>query len=74
MTRRENLIALCEASKGQIDEQKMMSIIETPLEEGGAQNELTVYQMVAVPETRMLWLRVIGGADWTQIDLSGFLE
>ena len=52
----------------------MMSIIETPLEEGGAQNELTVYQMVAVPETRMLWLRVIGGADWTQIDLSGFLE
>lgn len=74
LTRRENLIALCEASKGQIDEQKMMSIIETPLEEGGAQNELTVYQMVAVPETRMLWLRVIGGADWTQIDLSGFLE
>lgn len=74
LTRRNNLISLCEAAKGQIDEQKMMSIIETPLEEGGAQNELTVYQMVAVPETRMLWLRVIGGDDWTQIDLSGFLE
>lgn len=74
LTRRNNLISLCEAAKGQIDEQKMMSIIETPLEEGGAQNELTVYQMVAVPETRMLWLRVIDGADWTQIDLSGFLE
>ena len=26
------------------------------------------------PETRMMRLRVIGGADWTQIDLSGFLE
>ena len=51
-----------------------MEIIETPLEAGGAQNALTVYQIVAVPETRMLWLRVIGGADWTQIDLSGFLQ
>jgi hypothetical protein len=74
LTRRKNLISLCEASKGRIDAQKMMDIIETPLEEGGAQNELTVYQMVVVPETRMMWLRVIGGADWTQIDLSGFLE
>ena len=74
LTRRKNLISLCEASKGQIDEHIMMDIIETPLEKGGAQNELTVFQIVAVPETRMMWLRVIGGADWTQIDLSGFLE
>ena len=74
LTRRGNLIALCEASKGQIDAQRMMDVIETPLEEGGAQNELTVYQMVVVPETGTLWLRIIGGADWTQIDLAGFLE
>ncbi len=74
LTRRRNLIALCEAEKGKIDEQAMMRIIETPLEEGGAQNELTVYQIVIVPETQMLWLRVIGGADWTPIDLSGFLR
>ena len=51
-----------------------MKIIETPLEAGGAQDELTVYQIVIVPETKMLWLRVIGGADWTQIDLAGFLQ
>ena len=74
LTRRKNLVALCEASKGKIDEQAMMEIIETPLEKGGAQNELTVYQIVAVPETKMLWLRVIGGAGWTQIDLTGFLK
>lgn len=74
LTRRKNLIALCEAEKGKIDEQAMMKIIETPLEAGGAQNELTVYQIVIVPETKMLWLRVIGGADWTQIDLAGFLQ
>ena len=46
----------------------------TPMEAGGSQNELTVYQIVAVPETKTLWLRVTGGADWTQIDLAGFLE
>ena len=74
LTRRKNLIALCEAEKGKIDEQAMMKIIETPLEAGGAQDELTVYQIVIVPETKMLWLRVIGGADWTQIDLAGFLQ
>ena len=74
LTRRKNLIALCEAEKGKIDEQAMMKIIGMPLEAGGAQNELTVYQIVVVPETRMMWLRVIGGADWTQIDLAGFLQ
>ncbi len=74
LTRRKNLIALCEAEKGKIDAQAMMKIIETPLEAGGAQNELTVYQIVIVPETKMLWLRVIGGADWTPIDLAGFLQ
>ncbi len=74
LTRRKNLIALCEAEKGTIDEQAMMKIIETPLEAGGAQNELTVYQIVIVPETKMLWLRVIGGADWTPINLAGFLQ
>ena len=52
----------------------MPGIIGRPLAEGGAMNELTVFQMVTVPETGMLWLRVIGGAGWTQIDLSGFLH
>ena len=74
LTRRSNLIALCEAAKGEVDAQRMMKIIETPIEEGGAQNELTVYQLVVVPETLTLWLRVIGGTDWIRIDLAGFLQ
>ena len=45
----------------------------TPLEDGGAMNELTVFQMVMIPETGMLWLRVTGGAGWTLIDLSTFM-
>ena len=61
-------------SQGQIDDRAMLEIIGTPLKDGGAMNELTVFQMVMVPETGMLWLRVIGGAGWTQIDLSGFLH
>ncbi len=74
MTRRGNLIALYEAAKGNIDAGRMAVIIGTSLEDGGVMNELTVYQMVVEPEARMLWLwlRIIGGSGWTQIDLDGF--
>ena len=74
LTRRKNLIGLSENAKGGIDAQKMMGMIETSVEDGGAMNELTVFQMVVVPESKDLWIRVIGGAGWTQIDLSGFLQ
>ena len=74
LTRRKNLIALSENAKGGIDAQKMAEIVETSVEDGGAMDELTVFQMVVVPESRILWLRVIGGSGWTQIDLSGFLQ
>ena len=73
ITRRNNLIKLCEASKGTIDYQKMQQIVETPLDDGGAMNENTVYQMVVTPETPTLWLRVIGATDWLRIELSEFL-
>ena len=74
LTQRSNLIALCENAKGAVDEQKMREILELPLAEGGATDELTVFQMVMVPETGMLSLRVIGGKGWTKIDLSSFLH
>ena len=74
LTRRRNLITLCENSKGMIDARQMQEIIETPVENGGAMNELTMYQIVVIPETKMLWLQVVGGLEWTQIDLSGFLD
>ena len=73
LTRRSNLIRLCEAEKGKMTEEKMMRIIETPIKEGGAENELTVYQLVVVPGTMTLWIRVIGGSDWTPVDLGSFL-
>ena len=73
LTRRSNLIKLCEAEKGKMTEEKMMRIIETPIKDGGAENELTVYQLVVVPGTMTMWLRVIGGSDWTPIDMGSFL-
>ncbi len=74
ITRRKNLINLCEESKGSIDESKMMEIINKTIDEGGAKNSLTVYQMVVVPEKKSLWLQITGGSSWTQIDLNSFLE
>ncbi len=73
ITRRNNLIKLCEDHKGNIDEQTMKQIIQTPLAKGGAMNDMTVYQMVVTPETKTLRLRVIGGLGWLNIDLNGFL-
>ena len=75
LTRRDNLIALCEAEKGSIDVPAMQRIIDTAEQDGGARNELTVYQIVAVPETLTLWVRVIHSPEpaWEKIELSGFL-
>ncbi len=74
LTRRKNLITLCENARGMTDAVKMQEIMETPFEKGGALNDLTMYQLVVIPETKTLWLRVIGGSGWTKIDLSGFLQ
>ncbi|MCR5746381.1 MAG: hypothetical protein K6G03_01580 [Lachnospiraceae bacterium] len=73
-TRRENLIKLCKENKGKMDAEKMMEIIDKTVEEGGAKNKLTVYQMVVVPKTKTLWLQITGGSSWTQIDLESFLK
>lgn len=72
ITRRNNLIKLCDSNKGKIDEKIMMEIIDKTIEEGGAKNKLTVYQLVVVPKTKTLWLQITGGSKWTQIDLNTF--
>ncbi len=72
VTRRNNLIELCESNKGKLDEKKMMEIINKTVEEGGAKDKLTVYQLVVVPKTRTIWLQITGGSKWTQINLDSF--
>ncbi|MCR5106792.1 MAG: C45 family peptidase [Lachnospiraceae bacterium] len=73
-TRRNNLISLCEKDKGKINEAKMKEIIDTTIQNGGAKNDLTVYQMVVVPKDKTLWLQITGGSEWTEIDLKSFLD
>ena len=75
LTRRSNLIALCEAEKGHLDAESMQRIIDVSVENGGARNELTVYQLVVEPETLTVWIRVVHSpdADWEKIDLNGVL-
>ena len=76
LTRRSNLIALCEAEKGRIDVEAMQRIIDVAEEDGGARNELTVYQIVAEPETLTVWVRVVHAPrpGWEKIELAGLLR
>jgi len=74
VTRRANILKYAEANKGTIDAEKMMTFLDTPIEEGGATMNLTVYQIVAVPEDRCLWVKVTGGNGWTRIDLKDDLK
>ena len=73
ITRRNNLINLAEKNKGLIDTALMKKIIETKLEDGGAMNPLTVYQLVIKPETLEIWIKVVGHDVWVKVDGSSFL-
>ena len=75
ISRRENLLKLIEAKKGSVDVSVMQDIIATPFEDGGAMLDLTVYQLVVVPETFELWIRVIDADDaWFSVDLLSLLK
>ena len=74
--RRDNLIFLADKFKGLITPEKMMEIIATPLEKGGAFRtpNLTSYQYVAQPATLKMWLRIPEYQEWTEVDLSQFYD
>ena len=76
ISRRDNLLKLLEAKKGSVDVSVMQDIIATPFEDGGAMLDLTVYQLVVVPETFELWIRVIDADDdaWFSVDLLSLLK
>ena len=73
-TRRDGLLALCRAQKGNIDVEMMKRIITTEMKDGGAANTFTVYQIVTVPRTREMWIRVVDRGDFVKIDLSKYWE
>lgn len=74
LSRRCNLLSQVQAHCGRIDAEQMKSIMETGLADGGPMLELTRYQMVVVPETLTLHLRVPGLIGWTKIELGKYLN
>lgn len=74
-TRRNNICALAEKNKGEIDRQKMQEIIGTPMSEGGPMFvPFTLYQLVVEPAEHRMMMRVTEGADWTEINMMKYLK
>lgn len=72
--RRENLLGLGEKMKGGLNAESMKALLDIPMDKGGATwpqegSIRTVYQVVAVPGERLLWVKVPGYQDWTDVDL-----
>lgn len=78
LERRANLLALAGKNKGSITPEVMMEMMATPLDQGGpllgGTRFVTCYQMVVVPATLQLWVRVPGFQEWTPIDLGPLLQ
>lgn len=84
LERYKNLLARGEEHKGQMTVEEMRSVLELTIAEGGAAEiagrvsptnpDLTLYQVVAVPAERRIWVRSPNydgfGREWTEIDLN----
>ncbi|MDO4987566.1 MAG: C45 family peptidase [Synergistes sp.] len=68
-SRRQNLLNLAKHFKGTINEKVMMNIMDTRYENLGATTDMTLYQIVAVPEKSAIWIKLPQYQEWTYIDL-----
>jgi len=67
--RRAHLLALGDSYKGRIDVTAMKEIMAVNYEDGGARHARTIYQLIAGPGSRALWIRGFDYSDWVEIDL-----
>ena len=77
--RRENLLALGHKNKGEINVKIMKEILDTSMNDGGATWPIggsirTAYQIIAIPDSLQIWLKVPGFQDWTGIELKSLLR
>lgn len=72
-TRRQNLLTLAKHLKGTINNKTMMKMLDTRIEDLGATTDMTLYQMVVVPERFELWFKVPGVQEWTEINMKELL-
>ena len=73
-SRRQNLLTLAKHLKGTIDSKTMMKMMDTRYEDLGATTDMTVYQMVVVPERFQIWFKIPDTQDWTEIDMKAILQ
>jgi hypothetical protein len=57
----------------------MMNILDTPMNKGGATwpekgKIRTIYQIMAIPRDRVIWIKIPGYQDWTAINLQPFFR
>ncbi|MCQ2345780.1 MAG: C45 family peptidase [Paludibacteraceae bacterium] len=67
ITRTCNMLQLAELHKGHIYINLMKTLMSTPVEDGGPFHDLTVYQLVVIPQERAFHLRVIDANNWNFI-------
>jgi hypothetical protein len=73
--RYNNLVALAEKNKGEINDVRMMSIMDVLIEDGGATpRDNNIYRFVAVPKIKRLWVKTPGYLGWTRIDLDALFR
>jgi hypothetical protein len=71
--RRDNLIRLAHAYKGNITPETMMQIMDITFEDGGATwANRTAYQVVVEPANKTMWMKTRGIQDWIKIDLNKY--
>ena len=73
-SRRQNLLTLAKHFKGTIDSKTMMKMMDTRIEDLGATTDMTVYQMVVVPERFQVWFKIPDTQEWTEIDMKAILN
>jgi len=73
-SRRQNLLSLAKHLKGTINSENMRKIMDTRIEDLGATTDMTVYQIVAIPEEYKIWFKIPDFQDWTEIDMRALLK
>lgn len=73
-TRRQNLLTLAKHLKGTIDNQTMMKMMDTRIEDLGATTDMTIYQLVVVPDRFEMWIKIPDAQEWTEIDMRALLR
>jgi hypothetical protein len=67
--RKGNLLKLADKHKGTITPDVMMKIMDVEIKDGGATHAGTIFQGVAAPAARTIWVKVPGRVEWTEVML-----